>query len=107
MTEQMKRLADEPGDLETFYRLAMGFHKVLAGCSGNDSLEEVVGELVDVSGHPLWTLINRKILEARESRRTQIVEHEAIITAIQRGDGPTAAEALRTHLVHLTDSALT
>lgn len=103
VTEEMRRIAGDDDRVEQFYRLGMGFHKALAESTGNEVLAGVVSDLVDATGHPLWTVINQKILEDREAREAQIREHELVLSAIERGDGQTAAEAMRHHLDELSD----
>lgn len=106
ITEEMKRIVADSSQLEEFYRLALQFHKALAEASNNEVLSEVVGNLVETRGHPLWDLINKKILETREAREGQIQEHETILSAIQRGDGRAAAEAMQHHLGELAELVL-
>jgi DNA-binding FadR family transcriptional regulator len=106
ITEQMKRLAADDGQVEEFYRLGLGFHKALAESSNNEILWEVVGKLVEGTSHPLWALINKKVLESRKAREEQIQEHEAILAAIQRGDREGAAHAMRQHIDELAELVL-
>lgn len=101
ITEQMKQIVTDGDRVEEFYGLGLGFHKALAEASNNDVLSEIVGSLVEATSHPLWALINKKILENRSARDEQIQEHEAILTAVQRGDGEVAAEAMRHHIEDL------
>lgn len=106
ITQQMKRMVADDGRIEEFYGLGLGFHKALAAASGNEVLSEVVGKLVEATSHPLWALINKKILESREAREAQIQEHEAVLAAIQRGDGEAAARAMRHHIEELAELVL-
>lgn len=101
ITEQMKQIVTDGDRVEEFYGLGLGFHKALAEASNNDVLAEVVGSLVEATSHPLWALINKKILENRSARDEQIQEHEAILIAVQRGDGEVAAGAMRHHIEDL------
>lgn len=103
ITEEMRRIIDDEGLVDQFYRLGLGFHKALAESTGNEVLSGVVSDLVDSTGHPLWTVINKKILEDRKARESQIREHELVLSAIERGDGQTAAEAMRHHLEELSE----
>jgi DNA-binding FadR family transcriptional regulator len=100
-TERMKRIVADDGRLEEFYTLGLGFHKELAEASGNDVLSEVVGNLVEATSHPLWALINKKVLERREAREEQIREHETVLAAIEADDGEAAARAMRHHIEEL------
>ncbi len=106
ITERMKQIVADDGQVEEFYRLGLSFHEALAKSSNNEVLAEVVGNLVGASSHPLWALINKKVLESREARNDQIQEHEMVLDAIQRGDGETAAKAMRHHLEELGELVL-
>lgn len=106
ITEEMKQIVADSSQLEAFYRLALQFHKSLAEASNNEVLSGVVGNLVDTRGHPLWDLINKKVLETREAREGQIQEHETILSAIQQGDGRAAADAMKHHLEELAELVL-
>lgn len=106
ITEQMKRMVADDDRVEEFYSLGLGFHEALARASENEVLSEVVGKLVEATSHPLWALINKKVLESRQARERQIQEHEAVLAAIQRGDGEAAARAMRHHIDELAELVL-
>ncbi len=106
ITEQMKRVVADDDRVEEFYALGLGFHKALAEASNNEVLFEVVGSLVEATSHPLWALINKKILENRSAREDQIREHELVLDAIQRGDGEAASRAMRHHIEELAELVL-
>jgi Transcriptional regulators len=89
-----------------FYRLGLEFHKALATCSGNEVLDNIIRYLVDITRHPLWDLINQKILEDQRARQFQIDEHEQIIRAIQQGNDQEAARMMKHHLIHLGEFSL-
>lgn len=99
--EQMKRIVGDEDRVEEFYGLGLAFHGALAEASSNEVLSEVVGNLVEATSHPLWALINKKILENRNAREDQIREHEVVLEAIQRGDGEAAARAMQHHIEDL------
>jgi GntR family uxuAB operon transcriptional repressor len=88
-------------DAMRFRELGFRFHSRLAACCGNQLLGEVVAQLVDVSRHPLWTLINDHALRTAEMRMEQIHEHRAVLDAIEAGDGALAEQAMRSHLTEL------
>ena len=106
VTERMKEIAADGGKLEEFYELGLGFHKVLAEASRNEILSEVVGNLVEATSHPLWALINKKVLESRGAREEQIREHETVLAAVESGDGEAAARAMRHHIQELATLVL-
>jgi DNA-binding FadR family transcriptional regulator len=106
ITEEMRRIVADDVRVEQFYRLGLGFHKALAEAGGNEVLAGVVSDLVDATGHPLWALINKKILQDRKARENQIKEHELVLSAIERSDGEAASRAMCHHLEELSDMAL-
>ncbi len=106
ITEQMKRMVADDRRVEEFYTLGLEFHKALAEASANEVLSEIVGKMVEATSHPLWALINKKVLESRKAREGQIQEHEAVLAAIQRGDGEAAARAMRHHIEELSELVL-
>lgn len=106
ITEQMKAIVADGSRVEEFYGLGLGFHKALAEASNNEVLSEMVGYLVEATSHPLWSLINKKILESREARDEQIREHELVLDALQRGDGEAASRAMRHHIEELAELVL-
>lgn len=106
ITEEMRGLVTDEGRVEQFYRLGLAFHKALAEACDNEVLSKIVRDLVDATGHPLWDLINKKILEDQAARESQIREHEFVMSAIERGDGQAAAESMHHHLEELSNLAL-
>lgn len=104
--DMMEEFVHDSTRVQEFYRLGLEFHKVLATCSGNEVLENIIRNLVDASGHPLWELINRKILEDEHARQYQIDEHRRILQSIRTGDGEAAAKEMSGHLSHLMDFSL-
>lgn len=106
ISQAMMKIAHDGSQIDTFCHLGLEFHKALAACSSNEVLEQIICQLVDATNHPLWELINRKILEDQQTRQCQIDEHEHIVHAIQQGDEQEAARAMRQHLHHLLDFSL-
>lgn len=105
--QAMTKIVHDDSQINEFYQLGLEFHKALAACSTNEVLEQIICQLVDATRHPLWELINRKVLEDQQIRHCQIDEHEHIVRAIQQGDGQEAARIMRQHLLHLLDFSLT
>ena len=101
ITDHMSSIVADNAQLEEFYQLGLDFHKVLAASSSNEILSRMVGELVEATSHPLWALINRKILQSHEVRENMIREHEAIISAIKKGDEEGASRAMQHHIEDL------
>lgn len=97
-------LIDDPDALATFVELGLQFHADLAPACGNGLLADIAQQLVNSEKHPLWSLVNQQGLPDRCSRRRQIREHRAILSAVRSGDATAASTAMRTHLGALTHS---
>ena len=106
ISQAMTKIINDESRVNEFYQLGLQFHKALAACSTNEVLEQIICQLVDATRHPLWELINRKILEDQQARQCQIDEHEYIVRAIQQGNDQEASKAMRQHLLHLLDLSL-
>lgn len=105
--QAMQQLVGDDSQAEQFARLGARFHPTLAACSGNEVLEDIIGQLAGTTEDALWRHIYQKVIaQDRQARQSQIDEHEQILAAVQRGDGPAAALALRQHLTHVTELAL-
>lgn len=90
--------------LERFLQMGHQFHGALAAHCGNETLAAVTRQLVDVSAHPLWGVVNGLHLRSLDTRSAQIAEHRSILAAIARGDETGAAEAMSNHLHGLAES---
>jgi GntR family transcriptional repressor for pyruvate dehydrogenase complex len=100
-----EELSDSSGDhLDQFLHSAHRFHGALAEHCGNATLETMTCQLVDVSAHPLWRVVNGLHMRSLDNRVGQIAEHRSILEAIARGDGDGAAAAMSMHLVGLSGS---
>lgn len=87
-----------PEDLGPFLTLSHEFHAELAARCGNSILADLTRQLVDVTAHPLWQVVNAMHVRSRETRAGQIAEHRAVIDAVERGDSAAAEAAMRLHL---------
>jgi DNA-binding FadR family transcriptional regulator len=106
ISNSMTQIVQDATKVGEFYRLGLEFHKALAQCSANEVLDDIISYLVDTARHPLWELINQKILQDQQARQFQIDEHESIIRAIREGDSQAAAKAMEHHLTHLAEFSL-
>ena len=94
-----ERAAD--ADLGTFLAMSHDFHSQMARSCGNSILADLTSQLVDVTAHPLWQLVNAMHVRDPGNRAGQIAEHRAILDAVASGDGDGAATAMHDHLAHL------
>jgi DNA-binding FadR family transcriptional regulator len=106
VSDSMTQIVHDASKVGEFYRLGLEFHKVLAQCSANEVLDNIISSLVDTARHPLWDLINQKVLQDQQVRQDQIDEHKSVICAIQQGDSQAAAKAMEHHLTHLAEFSL-
>jgi DNA-binding FadR family transcriptional regulator len=88
-------------DLGTFLTMSHDFHSELARSCGNSILADLTRQLVDVTAHPLWQVVNAMHVRDPANRAGQIAEHRAILDAVERGDGELAASCMHDHLARL------
>jgi DNA-binding FadR family transcriptional regulator len=91
-------LRADPNDLSQWLRLSHDFHAALAAQCGNSILADFTVQLVDVTAHPLWQVVNALHVRDPAARTAQISEHREILDAIERGDGDAAADSMLRHL---------
>lgn len=80
-------------DTDGYYRENQEFHAILYRQSGNGFLEQECLKL-----QRRLQPFRRVQLRVRGRMGQSMAEHEAIVTAIEDGDGDTAAEAIRQHV---------
>lgn len=85
--------AVEARDSDGYYRENETFHATLYRQSGNSFLEEECLRL-----HKRLQPFRRMQLRFRGRLRQSMGEHEAIVAALEAGDGDTAAAAIRSHV---------
>ena len=85
--------AADTADTDAYYDANERFHRLLYRASGNAFLEEEAGRL-----HTRLKPYRRLQLRTRHRLRASLSEHEAILAALEAGNGPAAAEALRAHV---------
>lgn len=79
-------------DQERFWQADIAFHEALAEISNNPILPEIVKAIAR------WLIGERRITLPDVERNKQVCDHhEAIITAIEAGDGPAASQAMSRH----------
>lgn len=85
--------AVEAQDSERYYRLNERFHAIIYRQSGNAFLEQECGRL-----HRRLQPFRRVQLRLRGRLRQSMAEHEAVLAALEAGDGAAAAETIRAHV---------
>jgi DNA-binding FadR family transcriptional regulator len=88
-------------DLGTFLTMSHDFHSELARSCGNSILADLTRQLVDVTAHPLWQVVNAMHVRDPANRAGQIAEHRAILDAVERADGELAGTMMHDHLARL------
>ncbi|TNF64996.1 MAG: GntR family transcriptional regulator [Rhodobacteraceae bacterium] len=83
----------EAQDADTYFRENERFHAIIYRQSGNAFLEQECLRL-----HRRLQPFRRMQLRLRGRLRQSMTEHEAIVAALQSGDGPRAAEVIRGHV---------
>jgi DNA-binding GntR family transcriptional regulator len=83
-------------DYSAYIQLDQRFHQSMVDCAGNDKLSQVYANM---RGH---LLVERALYRASDQRASRtLVEHQAILAAIEQHD----AEAARTAILHHLQSA--
>lgn len=85
-------------DLAHFLKLSHEFHAQLAASCGNSILADLTRQLVDVTAHPLWQVVNAMHVRDPAARAEQVAEHRAILEAVEQADGDLAAAEMKHHL---------
>ena len=84
-----------------FSDLSLAFHGALAANCRNRVLGSIARQLVEVTEHPLWVLLNQSVLRTVEDRKAQVAHHQAIVDAIAIHDPKAAGDAMKVHLAEL------
>ncbi|APX14062.1 GntR family transcriptional regulator [Tateyamaria omphalii] len=85
--------AVQDNDTERYYRENEQFHAILYRESGNSFLEQECLRL-----HRRLQPFRRTQLRVRGRLKQSMQEHEHIVSALEDGDGQTAADAIRSHV---------
>ncbi|MBU1395206.1 MAG: GntR family transcriptional regulator [Gammaproteobacteria bacterium] len=85
--------ARESGDTDQYYRLNEVFHHLIYAASQNTFLANQASAL-----HRRLRPYRRLQLRVRNRMSVSFQEHQAVVEAIQAGDGEAAAESLRAHI---------
>lgn len=88
------RAQSEAGDVEGYYRDNSLFHHCIYRATHNAFLAQEAARL-----HAMLQPYRRHQLRARGRMGHSFAEHEAVVTAIRKGDGEAAAAALRDHVI--------
>jgi len=73
------------------------FHITIAGQTGNDALRRIVTELFDERHSPIFSRFRIRF-ESRATWTGALLEHEAILAAIEARDALVAQAAMQLHL---------
>jgi DNA-binding GntR family transcriptional regulator len=92
-TNERCNAAVEARDADGYYRENERFHAILYRQSGNGFLEKECLAL-----HKRLQPFRRMQLRLRGRLRQSMAEHEAIVVALEQGDGEAAASAVRAHV---------
>ena len=93
LAEHLERMRARLDDLDAFIDADRGFHRELAQCTGNTTLQD----LLEIT-HGL--LRQRAITrpDARHHADVALVEHAAVVDAIRTGEPRAASDAMRAHM---------
>ncbi len=91
-------IAEASGDLSQSIRLSGQFHLRLAEVAGNTVLTRFLEDLVT------RTSLIIGLYGSRVARSCSESEHDALVDALARGDGPAAAAVMEHHLKHVENA---
>ena len=92
---QLVKEAIDDGDIEAFYHRERAHHDKLAAMARNKRLVRVPESLVDPLCNRAYSAYVRRSPEAAE---VMYKEHQAILAAIEEGDGTKAEALMRKHI---------
>ena len=95
MLAQQERLVEAGADASG---ADLGFHLAVAGATHNPVLLLLVERLVMIMRRSPWADLKQASRESPGGAVRDIRQHRAVLTAIERGDGPAAARQMRVHL---------
>ena len=98
---QARRIVESGGEYAAFTDVQLDFHmRLVDGCK-NPILADINRHLMSVEEHPLWALLNQRVLNTSQDRLQQVLEHRKILDHIKARRADEAAEAMRSHLTDL------
>lgn len=96
-----REVVENDGAYNRFTEVQLEFHSLLMKACCNPILADVNRQLMSIEEHPLWALLNQQVLNTREKRLQQVVEHEQILAFVRERRPEDAAAAMGTHLTDL------
>lgn len=98
LKEAVAAMSAAPDAVENYYRNDFDFHLAVAEAANNPAIFEIVKRLVDQS-HAHTGFMNRALGIAMPAKAEKCVRTaKAVVSYIERGDGPKAAQAMQEHL---------
>jgi GntR family transcriptional repressor for pyruvate dehydrogenase complex len=76
----------------------LGFHVAVAAATHNPVLLLLLERLVEIMRRRPWSDLKHATREDPAGARRDVREHRAVLAAIERGEAPAAARAMREHL---------
>lgn len=97
LREIVKSMASEIDRRQARVELDRQFHLTLAGVTGNAVLARLVGDMFDERHSPISAKISSRF-ESKRTWKAALMEHEAVLRAIESRDPIAAQAAMRAHL---------
>jgi len=83
------------------------FHNQIVKSTENTALINIVSEFWrERTRLPMWVRMHQRLGEVEEMREQLIAEHQAIVSALQQGDGQLAKDTMRAHIASFGRSLL-
>lgn len=87
------RMRSSDGDFPAFAKADSDFHSALAEAAGNETLIDMLHVV-----RSLLRVYADRAVHDEQAARIALDEHEAVLQAVERGDGDAAASAMATHM---------
>jgi DNA-binding FadR family transcriptional regulator len=84
----------------------ISFHLAVGEATGNPALADLMHHIAGIMRHPTWQHFTDRSRRKPGRPEKNLVDHRAILDAIERGDGSAAREAVLQHLADVQSSVL-
>jgi GntR family transcriptional regulator, transcriptional repressor for pyruvate dehydrogenase complex len=98
LREAVRAAAADPDDTEGFAEADAEIHRTIAAAAGNRMIQALTNWIFEVLQPSLI-----KVLEPAVVHTALIEQHEALVSAVEKGDPARAERAMKDHLLYLRD----
>ncbi len=95
LADSVEQMGNAIGDRPTYIQRDMAFHQELARSTSNPIFHVFMASITDLLGE-----LQLQYVDDVEVRRRAVAEHEDILAAVRRADGPAGKAAMQLHLTN-------